>query len=134
MDTVTMNIAAHRNVEAAVGERDRLAKLMECAGSIGSNAGMFGRVPNGARAAAALSAAVASVTQQVSEGGRTVDDIGSSAAAAARIGEQSDQQAERALARARVAALGHFDAMAGSQQRTATRVEQAETLARAGGW
>ncbi|ONK16061.1 hypothetical protein [Streptomyces sp. MP131-18] len=119
MDTVTMNIAAHRNVEAAVGERDRLAKLMEATGSIGSNAGMFGRVPNGARAAAVLSAAVAGVTQQVSEGGRTVDDIRSSAAAAAQIGEQSDQEAERALAQARAAALGHFDA---------------ETSARAGGW
>ncbi|WP_049580645.1 hypothetical protein [Streptomyces sp. SBT349] len=134
MSTITMNIDAHRNVETAVGERDRLSALMECAGKIGSDAGMFGRVPNGARAAAALSAAVASVTQQVTEGGRTVDDIRSSAAAAARIGEQSDQEAERTLAQARAVALGNFDAVAGSRQRTATRVEQAEDLGRAGGW
>jgi hypothetical protein len=121
MDTVTMNITAHRDVEAAAGERDRLATMMDSAGRIGSDEGMFGRVPNGAQAAAALSRAIATVTQQVAEGGRTVDDIRNSAAAAARIGEQSDQEAERALAQARTSAVGQFDADASWDQFTATR-------------
>ncbi|TDC13083.1 hypothetical protein E1265_28590 [Streptomyces sp. 8K308] len=134
MDTVTMNIAAHRDVEAAAAQRNRLASMLESAGRIGSDAGMFGRVPNGAQAAAALAAAIASVTQQVTEGGRTVDDIRGSANAAARIGEQSDQEAARVLATARVSDLGRFDAEVTRQERTETRIAQAETSSRAGGW
>ncbi|GAB2912677.1 hypothetical protein GCM10022245_54560 [Streptomyces mayteni] len=124
-----MNIAATRDVEAAAAERDRLARMMESAGGIGADAGMFGRVPNGAAAAAALTAAIASVTRQVTEGGRTVDDIRNSAAAAARIGEQSDQEAARVLAQARTSALGDFDARVTGQEQARARLDFAEGMA-----
>jgi hypothetical protein len=105
MDTVIMNIAALGDVEAQAAERAQLAKLVAAVGKLNVGGTMFGQVPSGAQAAAVLTAAYNSLNQHVPEGGRAVDDIRSSAAAAAQIGEQSDMAAEQALAQARGAVL-----------------------------
>jgi hypothetical protein len=105
MDTVIMNIAALGDVETGAAERDQLAKLAAGVGKLNFSDGMFGNVPSGAQAAAVLRAAYNGLNQQVPEGGRAVDDIRSSAAAAAQIGEQSDMAAEQALAQARRAVI-----------------------------
>ncbi|MDT0341284.1 hypothetical protein [Streptomyces litchfieldiae] len=102
MDDILINIDAHRGVESEVAKRQKLATMMDCANRIGSDNDMFGEVPNGAQAAAALRAAVASVTQQVMAGGQAAEDIQLSASAAARTGEQTDQAAAQALAQAQV--------------------------------
>lgn len=128
MDIVTMNIAAHRDIETQAAERDGLAQMIASASRIGSDRGMFGQVPSGARAAAALARAIATVTQQVSEGGRTVTDIQHSAAAAARIGEQSDQEAERVLAQARASAVEAFNSGHRGRVQVLARLRRAEAM------
>ncbi|MGP3967366.1 hypothetical protein [Streptomyces sp. 6N223] len=104
---VIMNIAALGEVEAKAAERDKLAKLRASASKLDSTSDgrMFGNVPSGAQAAKVLRDAVTSLAQQASEGGQAVDDIRSSAATAAQIGEQSDMAAEQALAQARRSVL-----------------------------
>ncbi|MFD5318808.1 hypothetical protein [Streptomyces sp. NPDC127098] len=134
MSTVTINIPATLDVERETARRARLASMMERARAIGSDAGMFGEVPNGAQAAAALAAAIASVTQQVSQGGRTVEDIERSAAEAARIGEQTDSEAARALAQARVADIERFSGEVTRQADVERTIARAQQPFPAGGW
>ncbi|MDT0318745.1 hypothetical protein [Streptomyces millisiae] len=129
-----MNIAATRDVEAEAARRNRLASMMQRARAIGSDAGMFGRVPNGAVAAAALNAAITNVTQQVAAGGQVVEDISRSADQAARVGEQSDNEAAKALSRARVGDIGQFNAEVGRQIEVERGIARAQESFPAGGW
>jgi hypothetical protein len=112
MGITEINFPALGDVETETARRQRLAAMTASAGSIGSADGMFGEVPNGARAAQVLNAAIANVTQQVNQGGRSVEDIQNSAARATEIGEQTDQE----TARVQRAALAEFSGLLNNER------------------
>lgn len=94
---VSMNIGALRNAEGGAGGREGLAGMKASFAEIASDVAMFGQVPNAAQAAAALRSAATAMLQELERAGQGIDDIRRSAAAAAGIGEDTDEVALRTL-------------------------------------
>jgi hypothetical protein len=106
---VSMNIDALKKAEGGAARRGGLAGMRDSFAQIASDAAMFGQVPNAASAAEALRSAAATMLRELERAGQSVEDIRSSAAAAAGIGKGTDDEARRTLTRAQAAAVSAFD-------------------------
>ncbi|MDT0305674.1 hypothetical protein RM780_01680 [Streptomyces sp. DSM 44917] len=105
---VTMNIGALRGAQRGAGDRDGLAAMKASFASIASDLGMFGDVPNAPAASAALERAARDMLRELERAGHTVLDIRDSAAAAAGIGEDADEEARGRLTAVQVDAIRAF--------------------------
>ncbi|MEO3755863.1 hypothetical protein [Streptomyces sp. B6B3] len=109
MDT-TINLAALGDVESGAGERDSLAQMKGVFAGIASAPAVFGDVPNGAQAAAALEQSARGMLDQLEAAGQSVADIQASAKAAAGIGEDTDVAAQQTLSSVQVHNVEQFNA------------------------
>ncbi|MDT0346575.1 hypothetical protein [Streptomyces litchfieldiae] len=108
---VTMNVGALHGAEDGAARRDGLAGMKARFAEIASDPAMFGEVPNADLAAEALRSAAESMLRELERAGLTVEDIRASAAAAAGIGEESDEAARATLSSARIEAATAFDTL-----------------------
>ncbi|WP_052851279.1 hypothetical protein [Streptomyces avicenniae] len=106
---VTMNIGGLNGAEDGAGRRDGLASMKQSFAQIASAREMFGDVPNAARASAALEAAALSMLRELERAGVTVEDIRTSAATAAGIGLDTDEDARVMLSKVDIRDITEFD-------------------------
>jgi hypothetical protein len=106
---VIMNIGALRDAESGTADRRGLAAMKAAFAGIASDPAMFGEVPNAGQAAAALEQAAQTMLAELEGAGQSVEDITASAAAAARIGLDSDNAARQALSSVVVEAVNSFE-------------------------
>lgn len=96
-EDVYMNTEALDGAEGALNERGGLSSMKEKFAGIASPAAMFGDVPNGAQAAAALESAAASMLTQLESAGISVGEIAASAGTASAIAVEADAAATESL-------------------------------------
>lgn len=96
-DDVCMNTEALDEAECALDERGGLAAMKAQFAQVATPAGMFGDVPNGAQAAAALESAAGSMLEQLQAAGISVEAIAASAGTASAIAVETDAAATEAL-------------------------------------
>jgi hypothetical protein len=89
-DDIRMNVEALDDAESGLSERGGLSGMKAKFAQIASPAGMFGEVPNGAVATAALESAAQSMLEQLESAGISVDAIAGSAGSASAIALETD--------------------------------------------
>ncbi len=109
MDT-TINLPALGDVESGAGERAGLPQMKNVFAGIASAPAVFGDVPNGAAAAAALEQSAQTMLDQLEAAGQSVADIQASASAAAGIGADTDAAAQQTLSSVQVENVQQFNA------------------------
>ncbi|MDT0266238.1 hypothetical protein RM844_08010 [Streptomyces sp. DSM 44915] len=110
---VELNPDALRDAESAAGGSGELAAMREKFIDIAAAKGLFGSVPGGAEAEAALESAARLMLAEVEAAGVTVADIQASAGEAAGIADETDAAAGQRLGAAREA-VDYFDGLMNS--------------------
>ncbi|TDC04388.1 hypothetical protein E1265_36000 [Streptomyces sp. 8K308] len=105
MDTTTgeriLNPAAARRAARYAGESERLGGMRRAHAAVAAATGLFGDLPAGARAEAAVVASAEGLRHELAGAGATVEDIRHSATEVAAIADRTDHAAHEALADAR---------------------------------
>ncbi|RMI43757.1 hypothetical protein [Streptomyces triticirhizae] len=94
---VELNPDAMRDAESAAGGSGELAAMREKFIDIAAARGLFGTVPGGSEAEAALESAARAMLTEVEAAGVTVADIQASAGEAAAIADETDASAGQRL-------------------------------------
>lgn len=91
-----------------LSERGELAAMKESFAEIASARAMFGNVPNGERAAAALESAAMSLLNELEASGTTVRDIQNDAWDVANLADEADGEANAAVLRGYQENMAHL--------------------------
>lgn len=98
-DDEPLNAQDAGNTGASLSERGELATMKESFAEIASARAMFGTVPGGEAAAAALEAAALSLLTELQASGLTVRDIQNDAMDVADLADETDDAAHAAMLR-----------------------------------
>lgn len=94
---VHLNPGAARRAGDHTRESERLAAMRTAFLDVASARGLFGKVPGGERAEQALESAAATMLDELTRSGLTVQDISDSAYRVAEIADETDRTAHRRL-------------------------------------
>ncbi|RKN10977.1 hypothetical protein [Streptomyces radicis] len=98
-DQEPLNAQDAGNAQGGLADRRELAAMKESFAGIASARGLFGQVPGGDAAAAALESAALGLLDELEKSGTTVRDIMSDSGRVAELADEADEGAGASLTR-----------------------------------